>query len=58
MHSLSPVDGEINEKAREMLQGFLSCPHKDISPVGDVCEGGGGDRQNISLYGARNDISN
>jgi hypothetical protein len=60
------VDSEINEKAKEMLEGFLSFPHKDISAVGGVCVyvcvcggrgGAGGDRENIFLYGARNDIS-
>ena len=36
-----------------MLEGFLSCPHKDISAVGDVCVWGGGrggETDKISLY--------
>jgi hypothetical protein len=31
MHSSFPVDGEVKENAKEVLDGFLSCPHKDNS---------------------------
>jgi hypothetical protein len=53
-HSLFPVDGEINEKDKEMLERFLSCPHKEISAVGDVCVRAcvyvGGETEKISFY--------
>jgi hypothetical protein len=47
------VDGEVKENAKEVLDGFLSCPHKDNSAAWAV--GGGG--LNTFLYGAQYDIS-